>query len=470
MEWFLKNSREFGANLKMKHTLGILLFIIGMYFVPQMTYAQVDFNKKPGDDLGDVEDMFQEHFFEALKQNAIENYQRAVDALLKCEKLDKSITVIYYELGKNYIALKNFGAAEDALKKAVSKEPDNEWYLDELYEVYNLQGDTNKAIKTVKQLVKYHPDYRQDLAELYIKSKDYKDALKILDDLDKEFGFNSDRDMLRNQIYNITGRDDDRIENLVDRLKVNPDNEDAHLRLIYRYSETGDTKKAFDAAKNLLKVRPESKLVHLALYKYYLDNNEIGNAINSMKIALTAPEITAEAKAKVFNDFVNFVSKHPEYEKDLIEMTTLVGDDKSTKTLTELGQYYLKLDDKPKALQYFKDALNQDTKNFAIIKDVLLLQLDLDMDENAASKSKEALELFPAQPILYLINGVANNKLNQPKKAISSLETGLDYVFDDVKMEGDFYSQLSTAYKLNNNITKSQAFAKKAEALTKQQQ
>lgn len=454
----------------MKQKIYIFTLVFGILFIPMMLHAQVDFNKKPTDDLGDVEDMFQEHFFEALKQNGIENYQRAVDALLKCQKLDDSETVIYYELGKNYIALKNFGAAEDVLKKAVSREPENEWYLDELYEVYNLQGDTDKAIKTVKQLVKYHPDYRQDLAELYIKSKEYKDALKILDQLDKEFGINPDRDLLRNQIYNITGKDEDRIENLQERLKLNPENEDAHLRLIYRYSETGDTKKAFDAAKNLLKVYPESKLVHLALYKFYMDGNETKNAIESMKIALTTPEINPEAKAMVFNDFVNFVGKHPEYEKDLIEMTTLVGDDKSTKTLTELGQYYLKLDDKPKALQYLEEALQQEPNNFAILKDVLLLQLDLNMDEKAANKSKEALELFPAQPVLYLINGVANNKINQPKKAIEKLEAGLDYIIDDIKMEGDFYGQLSLAYKLNNNIPKSQAFAKKAEALTKQQQ
>ena len=441
-----------------------------MIFIPQMTHAQVDFNKKPTDDLGDVEDRFQENFFEALKQNGIENYQRAVDALLKCEELDNSKTVVLYELGKNYIALKNYGAAEVVLKKAVSKEPENEWYLDELYEVYNLQGDTDKAIKTVKQLVKYHPDYRQDLAELYIKSKEYKEAIKILDQLDKEFGVNPDRDVLRNQIYNITGSDEDRIENLEERVKSSPENEDTYLRLIYRYSETGDTIKAFEAAKNLLKTHPESKLVHLALYKFYLDSNDTGKAIASMKIALSAPEITPEAKAKVFNDFVNFVSKNPEYEKDLIEMTAMVGTEKSTKTLTELAQYYLKLDDKPKALHYFEDAHQQEPKNFAIIKDMLLLQLDLNMDEKAEKNSQEALDLFPAQPILYLINGVANNKLNQPKKAIEKLQAGLDYVIDDLKMESDFYTQLSMAYKFDNNIPKSQAFAKKAEALTKQQQ
>lgn len=454
----------------MKHKILILFVFIGMYFIAQTSYSQVDFNKKPNDDLGDVEDMFQEKFFEALNQNGIENYQRAVDALLKCEKLDDSKSVIYYELGKNYIALKNYGAAENVLKKAVSKEPENEWYLDQLYEVYNLQGDTEKAIKTVKQLVKYHPDYRQDLAELYIKSKDYKDALKILDQLDKEFGINPDRDVLRNEIYNITGKDEDRIENLEERVKSNPENEDTYLRLIYRYSETGASKKAFETSKSLLNVHPESKLVHLALYKFYLDNNDIDNAIKSMKIALTAPEINPDAKAKVFKDFVNFVSKNPQYEKDLLEMTLLVGSEKSTKTLTELAQYHLKMDDKPKALQHLEDALKQDPNNFSIIKDVLLLQLDLNEDERAANKSKEALELFPAQPILYLINGVANNKLNQPKKAIEKLEAGLDYIIDDLKMEGDFYTQLSVAHKLDNNIPKSQAFAKKAEALTKQQQ
>ncbi len=319
-------------------------------------------------------------------------------------------------------------------------------------------------------MVKYHPDYRQDLAELYIKSKEYKEALKLLDQLDKEFGINPDRDVLRNQVYNITGRDEDRIENLEERVKTNPENEDTYLRLIYRYSETGDTEKAFEAAKNLLKIHPESKLVHLALYKFYLDTNEIEKGIASMKIALSTPEINPEAKAKVFNDFVNFVSKHQDYEKDLMEMTTLVGTEKSTKTLTELGQYYLKLNDKLKALQYFEEALQNDPKNFAIIKDVLLLQLDLNMDEMAANKSQETLDLFPAQPILYLINGVANNKLNQPKNAIEKLEAGLDYIIDDLKMEGDFYTQLSIAYKLDNNIPKSQAFAKRAEALTKQQQ
>jgi tetratricopeptide (TPR) repeat protein len=274
---------------------------------------------------------------------------------------------------------------------------------------------------------------------------------------------------LRNQIYDLSGNDEDRIENLVERIKSNPGDEASYLRLIYRYSETGDTEKAFDTAKELLEFNPESELVHLALYKFYLDDNNTESAISSMKIVLTSPSIKPEAKAKVLKDFVNFVSQNPEYEPQLLEITALIDTDKSAKTLKELAQYHLKVNDKEKALGYLEEILLEDPNDFNTIKDVLMLRLDLNKDVEAIKLSSETLELYPAQPILYLVNGVANNKLNQPKKAIESLEMGIDFVIDDSKMLSDFYTQLSIAYKQNNNITKSEAFAKKAEALSKQQ-
>jgi tetratricopeptide (TPR) repeat protein len=455
----------------MKLKTYILVLLLGILLFPQLNHAQVDFNKRPDDDLGNVEDEFQELFFEGLKQEGIENYQRAVDAFLKCINLKSSEAVVYYELGKNYKKLKNFGAAEDALKKAIAKEPENEWYLDQLYDVYIQQNDIDKAIKTLKQLIKYHPeDYKQDLAALYLKAKDYKNALAVLDELDKEYGFNPDRDYLRNHIYDITGKDKDRIENLEERLKSEPDNEINYLNLIYRYSEIEKKDKAFETAKRLLEFNPNSQLVHLALYKFYLNENDTENAIHSMKIVLSSSDIKPDAKAKVLNDFVNFVSTHPEFEPDLLEITALVSNDNSPKTLLELAQYYLKMGDKTKALSYFEDVLREEPNNYSVLKDVLLLQVDLNLNEQAAKRSEQTIELFPAQPIFYLINGVANNKLKQQKKAIESLETGLDYIIEDVKMEIDFYNQLSLAYELDNNITKAQTFTKKAEALTKEQQ
>lgn len=450
--------------MRIKHA-HIWCIIVGILLVPQLFCAQVDFNKTPDDDLGEAEDKFQESFFEALKQKGIENYDKAVKALLECVELDKKPAVLYFELGKNYIKLKNFGAAEEALKEAVAKDPDNEWYLDELYGYYVTQNDYNKALKAVKQLVKYHPDYKEDLASLYVKMRKYDEALEILDSLDAAFGISVNRDRMRNTIYKATGRSQDQIENLKSRVDKNPKNEANYLALIYRYSEQNKKEKAFETAKELLKIQPNSQLVHLALYKFYLDKNETDAAIQSMKVVVKSNEIKPDAKLKVLSDFVNFVKEHPEYETDLIEATTLLDGKTDAKTLTDLGKYYAQKGDKEKALLNFEQALETDDNNFEILKQVLLLHVDLKQFDLAEKKSEQAIQKYPAQPLCYLIHGVALNALKKPKDAISTLESGIDWIIDNTKMEADFYQQMAEAYTQLNNTTKAATFSNKAKAL-----
>ena len=109
------------------------LLFLSLMLLSFSTVAQIDFNKTPDDDLGNTEDEFQTYFFEGLKQSAIENYDKAVVAYQKCLQLDNTKPVVYFELGKNYSQLKNFGAAEEALQRAVDMEPSNEWYMSELF-------------------------------------------------------------------------------------------------------------------------------------------------------------------------------------------------------------------------------------------------------------------------------------------------------------------------------------------------
>lgn len=449
----------------MKKPLYILFFILGIVCVPHISYAQVDFNKLPTDDLGDFEDQFQESFYEALKQKGIENYDRSAQALLKCIALDKSIPVIYFELGKNYNALKNFGAAEEALKEAVNKDPNNEWFLDALYEFYVQQDDQDKAIKTVKQLVKFHPDYKEDLATLYYKTKKYDNALQLLDELDTEFGVSLVRDATRNKIYNASGRKNDQIKNLENRVDNNPEKEENYLALIFRYSANNQKEDAFKTAQELLKINPNSQIVHLALYKFHLDDGNADKAIQSMKIVVKSSQIKPEAKQKVLIDFVQFVKDNPQYETDLVEATTLISNVNNSKTLLELAQYYLKKNEKEKALKYFEDASKLENENFTILKHILLLHIDLEQYDIAQKMSSKALEKYPSQPICYLVNAVAHNQLNKPKAAIESLEAGLDWVLDNPKMEIDFYKQLSKAYTLLNNTVKAKTFSEKAKQL-----
>ncbi|WP_066223104.1 tetratricopeptide repeat protein [Formosa haliotis] len=434
----------------------------GLFLVSMLTHAQVDFNAKPTDDLGEVDDQFQELFFEALKQKGIENYNRAVEGFQKCIVLKPEESVLYFEMGKSYNKLKNFGAAEEALKKAVKLVPSNEWYLDELYDVYAQQNDYDKAIKTIKQLVKYHPDYKEDLATLYVRTKDYDEAIKVLDELDLEFGISQNRDFLRNQIYDATGQKKEQIEKLEERVDNNPDQESNYLALIYRYSESGDTEKAFETAKKLLEINPESQLVHLALYKFYLDDNQPEKAIESMNIAMKSPQIKPEAKLLVLSDFVKFVGENPQYEEDLVEVSALVGDSNDAKTLVELAQYYLAKGEKEKAIKYFTEALKLEGDNYNITRNIVVLHIDLEQYELALKKASEALVKYPSQPELYLMAGLSLNKTNRYKEAIEQLNMGLDYVIDNPKLESDIYYQIAQSYLGLNQPKEAKRFSDKA--------
>lgn len=452
----------------MKKQFYKLTFLIVTLCVNMGLYAQVDFNNRIQDDLGEVNDNYQEYFFEALKQKGIENYERAIDVLQECLKIDDSKPVIYFELGKNYNQLKQWQLAENNLKKAIEMQPDNEWFLDELYDVYYRQDDIENAIITVKQLAKYHPDYKQDLATLYIRQEKFDEALQLLEEIDRQLGPDEVRNEMRNNIYSLSGNADAEIENLKRRISENPDNENNYLQLIYRYGQIGNGQEAFSTAKQLLAVKPDSKFVHMALYKFYLDEGNIDKSVTSMKIVLQADEIGEREKSKVLQDFVAFVEKNPEYQKDLIEATDDTTTQKGSQSLSDLGRFYLNSGDKQKALENYKKALAQNPNDFKLLRDVILVYIELKDYDSALKQSDSALELYPAQPILYLLKGVSELNLGDPKYAIDSLEIGLDFLVENPQMERDFYIQLSEAYTQTNNNSKAQAFAKKAKSLNDQ--
>lgn len=420
------------------------------------------------DDLGNVTDAFQENFFEALKQKGIENYEKAVTALLQCEKIEPENPVVHFELGKNYRLLENYDAAIQSLQKANRLKPNQEWVMVELMETYYDNNDYEPAILIAQKLVPFNSKYNNNLADLYLRAKKYDELLALLDKLDAQLGINEFRLGLRQQIYAMTENTPAQIQVLKDAIKANPENEVNYLNLVFVYSAEGMQKEAFDAAEDMRNKFPTSKVVHLALYKFYLDSNNTAGALESMKTVLKAEEIDPESKFKVLNDFLGFVNENPQYENELKEVTTIFAETENIPGVYQkLGEYYLLKDQKQQALTFFEMGIAKDLDNLDLLQRILLLQLDLGKFDDAARISGEALELFPGQPLLYLINGVALNNKKEFTAAEQILTFGLDYVIDNKKMEADFLVQLAIASSGLGNAAKAKEFQDKANEINK---
>ena len=137
-----------------------------------------------------------------------------------------------------------------------------------------------------------------------------------------------------------------------------------------------------------------------------------------------------------------------EVPSEVTSESTIIPDTPKSKLDNLKKDYYLKNDYKS-----LKLVLERELK----IKDYLQLLQD----------SQEGLDLYPAQPFIYLMNGVALNSLRKYKDAVLILGTGLDFVVDNPNLEGDFMEQLSLSYKGMGENKKATEYYNKAVDLRK---
>ena len=97
-----------------------------------------------------------------------------------------------------------------------------------------------------------------------------------------------------------------------------------------------------------------------------------------------------------------------------------------------------------------------------MLKEILSQQLKESQFIDLEKQSKEGLDLFPAQPLFYLMHGKALNKLKKYSEAVPVLKSGLDYVIDENSLEADFYEELSLSYKGMRKNTESGKYYKMA--------
>lgn len=99
-------------------------------------------------------------------------------------------------------------------------------------------------------------------------------------------------------------------------------------------------------------------------------------------------------------------------------------------------------------------------KDFKILQEILKKENLSKQFQKLLEDSSLGIDLFPAQAQVYLYNAYALNGLSKYRKAIESLETGLDYVVDDSEMSLAFYAALIKNYQSMNNSKKASYYKK----------
>jgi tetratricopeptide (TPR) repeat protein len=413
-------------------------------------------------DIALEKDDFREAYYESLIQKGIENYDKAIESLEKCLKIQPENAVIHHELGKNYFFRKDYVNAETAFSKAATIDPNNKWYLIDLYEVYYQTKNYNQALTIAQKIVPLDKNYKEDMVSLYMYTQQYDKALVLINELDESVGKTEMRDRYKREIQmqtrsNVSGK----VE-LEKAIEASPLNEENYLSLIYKYSDSNQEEKAREVVQRLEKNIPHSEWAQVFLFKYYVSDNKGEQAVKSLETVLKGTKMDKKIKYKMFNEFLIYVMKNPSYEPQLNKAIGYFENDPEFNVFKEIGKFYYKKKSWDLAITNLEKGSNEDleTNLFLLASYEEKLQF-----EKLQTKAATLIETFPNQPEYYFFAGKAANKLTQFKKAQEFLESGLDYVVENIALEIDFLEQLGATYKGLNNTKKAEEYQAKANNL-----
>lgn len=425
-----------------------------------------DINKKIND-ISNVSKEFEHAFYEALSNRLIENYDKAIFYINECLKQDESKPILYFELGKNQYALKEYDKALSSFQKANELMPNSEVILQELQNTYFSLQKYDQTIATLKQLVVTSPKYKLPLAKVYMYTQQYGKSLSLLSSYQALYGYDTSVNALRNRIYNISKDKAPVIIDLEKALERNPRNEDAYVKLIEIYKNANKKEEADKVLKRFKENVPDSYMIDFVLFNEYLfeDNTEQATAL--MKKLTSSSLVDDKIKQKVLRNYRIYGKQNPNYTKELTSMDTQkLNNGDNMKFFMELSSFQLEEGSTESLLSVYEKNLNVDPNNYDLIKDTLLLQLYYGKNKQALELAKTALEKYPSQPLLYLLNGVLLVKNNDYNKAINSFSDGLDYVVDNPQLERALYLKMAEAHEANGDIEKAKKFRTKGEQIT----
>lgn len=416
-----------------------------------------------------MDDGFQDLFYEAIQQRSIENYDKAIEALEKGKVIEPENPIVYFELGKNYLAQKKYKEAYTNFDKVAQMDPKNRWAWVGMYDVCYETHDYNAAIPIVEKLVTFKEDYKEDLTSLYMNTQQFDKALALINELNEKFGKSDKRELYKADILKDAKYQSSEKFNLLDQIKKFPKEESNYIALIYMYSQSNQEEKALEIAQKLEKEIPTSDWAQVSLFKFHLNNNDGDNAVKAMNIVFPSKKIDSKIKHRMLNEFLLFTRNNPKYEPDLDKAISYFDNDKEVKVAKEIGKFYYSKSNWPQAIKYFEMHLKNNEED--VETQLLLMQAYTENQQfDILSKKADNLtQIFPTQPQFYYYAGLANNQLKNFKKGAAFLESGLDFLVDDDALEINFNIQLGEAYNGLGESAKKEKYFTKANELIKKQ-
>lgn len=427
----------------------------------QATSSQKENKASKANGLTEQEQLkFAFYFVDGCKERMKGNMETAESLFKECLKIDPTSLSVKYELGSIYRFNGLYELAIKYAKECANADLKNEWYQLLYIECLHNSRQYTQAADIYSRLIKSYPhrsDFYEGLAAESMYAGNYEKSYKTYDELEKKFGQSEAFTLNKIKLLKQLKKNSEVELELKKLINSNPTEARYYTYLAEFYQETNQSEKAMSTYQEILKKDPNNPMIHLALADYYKATNDKENFYKEIKTAFENPELDTDIKLKILVSYYQLSEENTSYREQANELLTIMLKlHPKTSEAHSMNADFLYRDKKTKeARDEYVVAVKLDKSKFANWTQLMYLEAELNDYTSLESHSTEAIELFPNQSIPYYFNGVANIQLKNYTKAVSSLNEGIEFVYENNPLLLQFYSNTGEAYNYLKNYEKS---------------
>ena len=406
-------------------------------------------------------------FFNASKEKILGNPDNAASLYSEVIRKDPGNAASMYELANIYVDQKKYADALFFSKSAYMIDRRNSWYALSYAEILQKNKKFNDAADVLGRLVQDFPDHTDfyfEWANALIYAEHPADAIKAYDKLELQIGLKKEVSLQKTRLYQRMNKPEKAIEELKKLIANDPKDAQPYGMLAEIYQSMGNKEKALETYNLILQIDPDNPYIHLSLADFYRSNGEKEKSVEELKKAFLNKELDIDTKISILSSYYALIGIHPELQEQALEMCELlISSHPSEPHAHAVYGDFLNQDKKfGKAREEYVKAKELGSKEFIVYNQILFLDSQLQLWDSLKIDSKDAMEIFPDQPIVYFFNGIANIQKKNFTEAITVLNTGVKMIVDNKNLEGQFYTNLGDAYNELKDYSKSDENYEKA--------
>lgn len=419
----------------------------------QVVAAAVDQQQQVNSEKKQME--FDFLFSEALKQRMLGNPQNAVQLLSSCLEIDPKSSTAMYELADIHATNKDFTSASLLLEKAIGINPGNSWYKQLLAQIYQQTRKFDEAAVLYTELVKSDPENLEFLyskALMLTNSQKYPEAIEAYRQLEAKTGINDQISVAIQELYVLNKQPEKAFAEIEKLIQHDPTEPRYYGLMADLYQSVGDNENALKYYNKILEIDPESGFVHFSLANYYLENNDAEKSFAETKKGFESKNVELQTKMQLYMMLVSNRDEAKltdEREAELIQVL-LENHPGDPMVYTIQADYLLRKGQLKEGRDALLNAIESGNNDFMLWERLLFIDNDLQDWSALHEHGQKAAGLYPNQPSVYLLDGVACIQLEKYNDAIVILDEGMDFIVDNQPLKGQFLMLKGEAlYKLN---------------------